>query len=178
MPGASQTLVIIGNDPKFATVELPAFRGVYEATGMQFTRLKNPTLDQLEKHIQRLQLANKGKLPNVHFAAHMGSDGVDIQDAKLTPEKMSELFSGAPAMFLAGCESVDVADKLVSIPYVVSFIEEVSNDQSFAFALVFWTAYGYGYTGQEAYDMAREDMPRIAEFSYLHANRFLSPKGS
>lgn len=176
MPNRSHTLVISGNDPSFA-IDLSAFRGVRESTGMTFTRLKNPTQSRLEDMVRRFRREMFGKLPNIHFAAHMGESGIIIQDATLSPERISELFSSAPNMFLAGCESVKIADALSSIDYVLSMIENVSNSDALEVALLWWEGIGNGYTGEEAFQLVEESQPTISEMAFLRKSSFLSRRG-
>jgi len=176
MLSTRRTLVIIGNDPSF-TIDLSAFRGVREQTGMTFSRLKNPTEAELQKHLIRLRTSSDGELPNIHISAHMGPKGIQLQDNLISPERVSELFSGAPNMFLAGCESVEIGDALSSVGNVLSIIEKIDNDQAVAFSLIFWAAIALGRNAQDAFDEAAERFPTTAEFAYLHTNDFLSMIG-
>lgn len=175
MPDKLRTLVITGTEPGFE-IDLSAFRGVREETGMRFSRLKNPTFEQLENHVRRLHIALGGKLPNIHLSAHMGPEGVMLLDGLVSPEKLSEILTGAPIIFLAGCESIDIADLLTASPYVLSMLEEIEHRDALAFSQMFWLSIGHGYEPSEAFDFASEQLPNIAEFAYLHANRFLAPK--
>lgn len=168
-------LVVVGTDPEF-DIDLSAFRGVREETGMRFTRLRNPTLKKLQDHLRILHVDYDGKLPNLHFSCHMSAQGIVLQDTILSPSQLSEIITGAPNLFLAGCDSIEITSALSSIPYVLAVIEKVSNEDCLAAAVIFWTAIGHGYSAPEAFDEVCRRMPSMSEQAYLRSNRFLSPK--
>lgn len=169
------TLVITGTDPEFE-VDLSAFRGVREETGMTFTRLRNPTIKRLQDHLRMLHVDYAGKLPNLHFACHMSAQGIVLQDGTISPTELSEIITGAPNLFLAGCESIEITNTLSSIPYVLAMIEKVSNEDCLTASIIFWSAIGHGYTAPEAFDEVCKRIPSMSEQAYLRSNRFLSPK--
>lgn len=172
MPDYSQTLVITGDDNAF-NIDLSAFRGVREVTGMRFTRLKNPSRAVLQNHLRRLRRELSGRLPNIHIAAHMGPEGVHLKEGVIDAEELSELLAGAGFVFLAGCESADIGDALASVPATLTLLEKISNQDAVAASLVWWTEIARGQDIQYAFDAIAEVYPAVAEHAFLHTNPFL-----
>lgn len=162
-----QLLVVVGPDYELYS-DLSALRVVRSATGLSFHRILNATGEDVDTKLRRgIQVSRPVRY--LHFAAHMGKDGVKLADGFYDGHWWSERLSGLQVVLLAGCDSSEIGDWMRVVPHVVSFSEEVKHQDAAMFTESFWMSIGLGQDADDAVDYAlQHTMPYVAEFVEKH----------
>lgn len=166
-------LVATGSDPLFQ-IDLNAFEAV-RAVGTHFTRLIDPTYEEFTDHLERIR-TQYDLMPDVHIAFHMNAHGISFPDKFITAEEISPHLTGVEHLFLAGCESTAIGDRLAVVPYVLTLLEKIEPKPARTLAQLFWLGIASGWNAPEAYNAAIKRLPTVAHFTYLHNHRFLGRK--
>ena len=153
-------LYISGPDRQIAALDKNSLRRSLVA----FKRLENPTAYEISREMTRRRL--DGTLYKwVHISSHMGESGISLDGVVLTPEALSEIMVGIELLFLAGCKSVSIADRIIGIvPVVISIREDVPNEVAGDFTYAFWREMVATDNIDHSYSKAVDDVPDIKEY--------------
>lgn len=161
-------IVVVGSEPALE-VDLSVFDAVRQATGVGYTRLVDPTLQEFTDHMQLITAQDDGSTAiDCHIAARMNPTGIQFRDQIVTPAQLSPHLSGVQNLFLAGCESATIGTTLAVVPFILTLLEDIKHSPAQMLAKLFWMAIGAGYTTPEAYQTAIKRMPAVAPFTFLH----------
>lgn len=149
-------IAAIGSDAALS-LDLASLRAVRTATGMEFARIKDATLDALKTALDRERA--HGRRCNVHLAVHSSPLGVELGGKVIDAVALSEILDGVQVLLIAGCQSDQIGDFLGVVPAVVSFSEDVGHNDAAAFTLAWWTAIGDGLEPAAALRYALQRAP-------------------
>ncbi|MCB0205047.1 MAG: hypothetical protein KDH89_09545 [Anaerolineae bacterium] len=169
-PAKRQPILHVVADPAVnSDLDLAKLRQVRERTGMEFTRVCNPTKEKLARQITAA--ASRGDpWRRIHISAHCNRNGILIGQDLITAGWLSEFITSADIVVLASCEGDAVGNYLGVARAVVVLIEEVTDDQAARFSGAFWMAIGSGKPPQDAFDDACDRSPDVAEFAEIYLN--------
>ena len=161
--------VVIGPDPDTAlSIDLDMMHKVEAQTGLKFTRLLTPTRADYKRVSDRRRALGR-PITHAHFAIHSSGDGLQFEDGIADPTWLSQQFGNdMEVVVLGSCASDRIADRLPA-RYIVSFREDIPNDDAALWTFSFWQGIGEGRTAPEAFARAIERVPPSVA-SYVEKN--------
>lgn len=159
-------VAVLGTDEALQ-IDLAMLRNVANKTGMRLTRLLPVTKTALVTYLSRHRTQGR-PVRYVHFAVHSSPEGLLFNKEVADGVWLSETLQDVEIVLIAGCQSDAVGDLIGVVPAVVSMREDVGHREAAAFALVFWTAIGQGTGPEDAFDLALDRVPAVAEYAELH----------
>lgn len=164
----SEVLVVVGADVPELRIDLASFRKVEMQTGLGFKRLVAPSLDKVERMLERAR-ASGNPIKYLHISAHAGPEGIQLGQTLVDGEWLSQHLRDVEVLLIAGCESDQVADLLGVVPFVISMLDAVGSEDARLFGEAFWVEIGRGRAPLDAYyEALKRCPPAISEFSQVH----------
>src|SRR3990167_7378492 len=157
---AKPLLFVCGPDNRLCEIDRQALR----RTGISFQRLYDATKtmisDELRRHRQDDNL-----YPWLHITAHANEEGIQLADGLAPPAFWNDILSGVQVVFLAACQTANVADALAGMVTVVYVLEDIDNRDASDFTYAFWRRMREHGDPVQAYRQAVVEAPQIAEFT-------------
>lgn len=157
---AKPLLLICGGVSSFCTADRMAIR----KAGVAFHRMLDATTQKIEGELRRRRSDNT-LYKWVHVSGHASAAGVKLGEIVVAPPWWNETLIGIDVLFLAACETVDVADALAGMMTVVSTTEEIENKDAADFTYIFWRQMNTHGNPGRAYQEALLAVPQVAEFT-------------
>jgi len=132
---------------------------------INFRKLENATLNEIEKEIQRRRL--DGTLYQwLHISAHGSKNGFALgNDEMMTTEWIADHFEGIQVVMAASCDSVAAGDSLAGIVDAVVVVYGRRGSALIStFASVFWREVAETGNSRRAYQMALTEVPQLRPF--------------
>lgn len=166
-PLVRNLLVVIGPD-RHLHIDLTAFRKVQQRTGLRFSRLQDATAERLERYLERARVSGY-PVRYLHFSVHAGPDGIQLSDRLVDGLWLSERLKDTQVVMIDGCTADAVGDLIGVVPFVVTLMEPIENNDATLFAESFWLFIGQGMEPLTAYYNALDRSPPVVgEFAQLH----------
>ena len=166
--GSDTLLVAVGTDPMLK-VDLSALRAVESRTPLKILRLLPVTKDNFRRIIDQRRSVGQ-PIRRVHIATHASRDGVEFGDGVADGIWLSAQLGGVEVLLLAGCETSQVGDYLGLVPFLVTTLESLSQEDAMRMAGVFWQAVGEWLLPAQVEARCRERLPaellEAVEFRY------------
>lgn len=151
-------------------IDLSQLRGAQRKYSGQFTwgRLVDPSGEDFSREMTRARRLGR-PITWVHLGVHGNPGGVELGGKLYDGEWLSSQLSDVDVLLLAACDSDSVADWLSVVPWVVSFAEEIANEDASMFAGAFWGALAGGHSPDEAVDAGLTACsPEVSEYVRRH----------
>lgn len=164
--GSKLLLVGIGTDPMLK-VDLASLRGVESRGLLRIIRLLPVTSDNMKRLVSTYREQGK-PIRWVHLATHAGPKGVDFADGVCDGMTLSGWLNEVQVILLGGCETFQTGEMLSTIPFVVTTLEPLDNEDAMRLAGVFWQAVGEGLPPSQVEDRCRKRLPsELMEMAYF-----------
>jgi hypothetical protein len=100
----------------------------------------------------------------VHISAHGTDDFIKLTDGPADGKWWNDVLVGVEIVFLAACHSAGVADWLAGPGRAVVELDSAAADESaYMFTYLFWRAIIAGRNANDAFQVARTELPSIAD---------------
>ncbi len=157
---AKPLLLICGGISQFCTAD----RMAVHRAGVPFHRIIEATKHKIDDEFRRRR-ADHTLYKWVHISSHAGADGVLLADGVANAEWWHEVLVGVQVLFLAACETVEIADALAGMMTVISTTEEIEDKHAADFTYIFWRQMKEHGRPERAYQEALLAVPQVAEFT-------------
>ena len=152
-------LLIGGTDPKI----LENDRNALQRAGADFVTVRDATKEEIKRRMQRAREDHK-PFRHVHVSAHGTDEAVQLVDGPADGKWWNDVLVGVEVVFLAACHSSGVGDWLAGKNRVVVEMDSnVQDELAYQFTYLFWRSVLAGRGADEAFAMARTELPAIAD---------------
>lgn len=156
----AKPLLLICGISQFCAQDRMAIR----RAGIPFHRILDATKTKIEDEFRRRR--SDGTLYKwVHVNSHASADGVQLSDGMASATWWNETLIGIEVLFLAACETVEIADALAGMMTVVSTTEEILDKDAADFTYIFWRQMREHGNPGRAYQEALLAVPQVSEFT-------------
>lgn len=157
---AKPLLVVCGPDNRLCEIDRQALRRV----GISFQRIFGATQQAITDELRRRR--QDGTLYTwLHITAHANEEGIHLSDGVAPPGFWNDALTGIDVVFLAACQSADVADALAGLVTVIYVLEDIDNRDASDFTYAFWRRMKEHGDPVQAYRQAVIECPQLAEFT-------------
>jgi hypothetical protein len=154
-----QTVLLIYGDANFGEND----RNALQRAGADFVTLRAATKDMIRRRMQRAREDDE-PYRYVHISAHGTDDFIKLTDGPADGKWWNDVLVGVEIVFLAACHSAGVADWLAGPGRAVVELDSAAADESaYMFTYLFWRAIIAGRNANDAFQVARTELPSIAD---------------
>lgn len=165
---SQERVLVVHTSAKGMDVDVAAFREVQSRTGLAFARMDGATSEKLERYLERWRYQRR-PVRHVHLSAHMGPEGIVLDDKTVTPLWLSEQLVGAEVLVLDGCQSDYLGDLMGVVPTVITLRNDIETHDAMRFAGAFWEEIGNNVLPEDAFWNALERVPAaVREHAEIH----------
>ena len=153
------TLLVLG-DNSFGTADRNALR----RAGVLFHRLIDGSFKSLREELQRKRSEGR-QYKIVHISSHASELGIQFSDGVFTGDELSNILDDIHLLFLASCNNVSIADKVLGIvDDIIVVYENVNTNDMESFVFEFYNELKINFDIDSSFNSAIKKVPSVAEF--------------
>ena len=152
-------ILLVGGDPKI----LENDRNALQRAGADFVTVRDATKEEIKRRLQRAREDHK-PFRRVHVSAHGTDEAIQLADGLAPGKWWNDVLVGVEVVFLAACHSSGVGDWLAGKNRaVIEMDSNVEEELAYQFTYLFWRSVLAGRGAEEAFTLARSELPAIAD---------------
>ena len=153
------TLLVMG-DNSFGTADRNALR----RAGVLFHRLLDGSFKSLREELQRKRSEGR-QYKIVHISSHASEHGVQFSDGIFTGDDLSNILDDVQLLFLASCNNVVIADRILGIvDNIIVVYENVDTKDMESFVFEFYNELKIKFDIDTSFNSAIRKVPSVSEF--------------